>query len=166
MADVRSYSTDELKRLTTLSPLNAKPGEFLRNVRGGKTVGLILVGGMVAFDNGNNWPTSMCTYVAPERRVVSFVDKREIDPSVDAMLAELTRRERDAKVSNSRHGGRRVRNTRVGTSGLVLNQRGNDLLRTTDGNYPWLDRDDELVFYVTDDGVIRSSGSSQLTLVS
>lgn len=166
MNDVRSYSTDELKRLTGLDRRsNLKAGEFVA-YENAHVVVFCIAGTMgVDFVTSQGYKYTPAGTFSLLQRVKSFTDNTRIDPLQSEMLAELTRRERDPKVSNSRHGGRRVRTTRVGTSGLVLNQRGNDLLRTTDGNYPWLDRDDELVFYVTDDGVIRSAGSSQLTLV-
>lgn len=97
------YTTEELKRLTTLTEATAKPSEFIRDEAGGIT--LRVDNGAVSAKGVHR--SYLCKNLK-ERRVTSFTDPTELDPPQAEMLAELERRERPV-LSNATHAGRRVR---------------------------------------------------------
>ena len=104
MADVANYTTDELKRLSTMDRFTAKPGEFYRTrpeaVYLYGAVAMRTDGGTVGASGYYKSDAAMRAMLdvfgpsgpVPRRRVRSFTDLTEIDPPQADMLAELQRR--------------------------------------------------------------------------
>jgi len=102
MADMKDYTTEELKRLTKLTFETMWQGEYVN-------VGVVLLRtdkGVVSA-GGNTYAIKNGMMNDPEsnRRVRSFTDLTEIDPPQAAMLAELERR----KLAATFKAGDRVR---------------------------------------------------------
>ena len=89
MTDWTKYTTEELERLTTLTFQTMKGGEYV-------DVGAIVLrghnGSLVTADGHIGGLDRFLNMATANRRVVSFTDTTERDPSQEAMLAELTRR--------------------------------------------------------------------------
>ena len=89
--DISSYSTDELERLTTLQACTARPGEYILSLPAGVGIFLCIKGSKFALKDGSiHGLDSM--HDGLRRRVVSFADWTDRDPSQNAMLAELQKR--------------------------------------------------------------------------
>lgn len=86
MKDVKDYTTEELERLTTLTPVTARVGEY---VLGAGVVQLRTKDRVVCSDGSSDTPRA---YHWVERRVHSFANHTELDPPQAEMLAELGRR--------------------------------------------------------------------------
>lgn len=116
MAKLSDYTTDELRRLTTLTGATAKVGEYV--LQHG-VVELRTDTRLVCDDGSETTVLNSCGGL--ERRVKSFCDPTELDPPQADMLAELRRRERPMP-NNVEHGGRRVRSVNSGKIFTLLTE--------------------------------------------
>jgi len=105
MTRLSDYTTEELERLTTLTFDTMRPGEYVAprpmvaqlcdvippSIR--QSVGFKLSSGEIAGFDGSVAPhTTAAQSYALRRRVTSFTDATELDPTQAEMLAELARR--------------------------------------------------------------------------
>lgn len=88
MTDLSTYTTSELARLVTLNYLTCNPGEFAIVAPFHKKVNMKMTNGCIVDADGNGGSPGD----ASVRRVRSFTDLTEVDPSVTDMDRELARR--------------------------------------------------------------------------
>lgn len=146
---VTTLTTDDLTRLTTLTLSKAEVGEYVRDVDGEILFRTDLDEsdeGAVVDDKGVTYSidTESNPGWAPLRRVVSFTDATEVDPSVSSMAAELRRR---TFITNENSAGRRVEHT-VWGPGRILS--------STSAAQTGLARGRGFVIVLTDGGGLES----------
>lgn len=111
MKNVRDYTTDELERLTTLSFMTCRPGEYgIANASG-----VVMLRGTEYRIVQKNGSISVGGYDKCVRRVTSFTDPTELDPPQAEMAKELERRRKPQPVEGQEYYDPR----------LVLSTKGN-----------------------------------------
>lgn len=163
--NVKDYTTEELERLTTLTDMSMRTGEYVintldeaRTTRRNERIWLMtqqkdepkLVQGNGHTGTRTAWPA---------RRVTSFTDPTELDPPQEVMLAELKRR-KEPPISNATHAGRRVRYVYNGKTGIVAST---SLRAAMDAYWPCTAKDE--VAWVCDAGRAQGCRAAALELL-
>jgi hypothetical protein len=108
MISVTGYTTEELKRLITLQAPTTLAGEFVLAIQPSNAKVFLRTDALqfVSETGATHLMENMSG--GRRRRVHSFTDRTEIDPSQEVMLVELTRREDRAKFEAEFPIGRKV----------------------------------------------------------
>lgn len=161
MALLSDYSTDELKRLSTLRDETSRKGEYTLCAS---------VGWATLKTDNDQWVNAQGDTFGPNpavtrRRVRSFTDLTEIDPPISAMKAEIERRKRPV-ISNLGHAGRRVQyvgtrgDWKGGPKGIILHPSEAKIIRD---HYSPSDRTS--VWWIDDEGSLHSNDPDYLKLL-